>query len=1072
MGVSSGDRQSLEIPRVAFEALKGLLRAPSDELVSATDEAIAKLGAGLSLSRVFVQLWKNATQVAASHHWTPSGPGSWGQALTGLGVDEIPFWQQRLRADKPLLIHDVGELSDEISVHGFLEADGVATLLVFPIHHQNALVGILGLATDSPRQFSPDEIESLETIADAISSLAHRAGQPEGLERVNACLRATLDAIPDLVLELGPDGRFLKYQLGRSMTHLPLLEQVNGHLPEEVLPPEGVKIVRDVIADVDSTGSSEGRIFYYDLPSERRWYQISAAAHDEGGYVLVVQDITSQRAHLRELEWLGDVARRTSNLVVVSDVEGRIEWVNPAFEAISGWTLDEVRGRAPGDFLYCDRTDPDTVARIDDAIKSREAIDIEILNRSRSGTDFWLKIQIAPRFDGKGRHLGFIAVETDVTDLIDARSAASAAEQRATASREQLVSAVEALNDGFILFDAEDRLVLTNTRYKAIYSRTAPVMIEGTTFQDILKHGISCGDFRLSPGEEKRLIALRREGKFVGSQVRRFEDGRVLRIHDNPTVDGGRVALCSDITDLTLAQKRLRAIVEGASVGTWEWSIPTGHNDINSRWAEIIGYRLDELSMEIGQFRALCHDDDLRMMDAELQDVLSGERTQFDLRLRMRHKEGRWIWVLCRGQVLQRDPDGKPVLLSGIHMDITELVEARERAETASAAKSAFLAAMSHEIRTPLNGVLGMADLLARSSLHEDQRHMLDIIRESGWSLLAVLDDILDLSRLEAGKLELETRPFNLPLLLGRLESLHSAAAHSKGLAFEVVLRGDGRERVGDPMRITQILQNLIGNAIKFTASGQVRVEIEAGSHDHVGFRVTDTGIGMTEDAVSRVFEVFQQADSGIARRYGGSGLGLAIVQRLVEQMLGTVSVSSTPGQGTSITLRLPLASTTAAVVPGAGADGPEAKSAVPTRDLVGLRVLVAEDNATNRKILQIMLGKLGVNACFAEDGAQALTLWRKQPFDLVILDISMPVIDGIEALQTMQREARAAGMPQPRVIAATANVMKEQVEGYRQAGFIETIPKPIRFEKLADVLARASEIPVETATSVPDNAM
>lgn len=1066
MGGYTGDRHSLEIPSVAFDALKVLLTAPPDGLDRVIDETIARLGAGLNLSCVFVRLGNDRAQLAATHDWLSPSIKSRGYRLPGLGHDKMQFWREKIRAGWPLHIPDVRKLTDGSSERRLFEAGGFAGLLVLPIHLGNLLLGIIGFASRLPREFSPDEIVSLEAIAAAMASVVHRTGRPEGLERANACLKATLSAIPDLVLELAPDGRFLKHQIGRSMIHLPLLEHVNGLLPEDVLPPEGAAIVRAVIADVDSTGSSEGRTFYYDLPDERRWYQISAASHDEGGYVLVVQDITSQRAHLHELEWLGDVARRTSNLVVVSDVEGRIEWVNPAFEAVSGWTLDEVRGHTPESVLHCELTNPDTVARIDEAMRAQRSIDAEILNRSRSGKIFWLKLKIQPRFDKKERLLGFISVATDVTDLIDARSAASAAEQRAEASRKQLASAVEALNDGFILFDADDRLVLTNSRYRATYPQTAPVMTEGTSFQDILRHGVECGDFNLTPGEEKRLVALRKKGRFVDSQVRRFEDGRVLRIHDNPTADGGRVALCSDITDLTLAQKKLQAIVEGASVGTWEWTIPTGKNEVNARWAEIIGYRLNEMSMEIGQFRALCHADDLRRMDAELPDILAGKRAQFDLRLRMRHKEGHWVWVLSRGRVLQRDPVGKPVLMSGIHMDITELVEARERAEAASAAKSAFLAAMSHEIRTPLNSVLGMADILAGTLLHDDQRNMLDTIRESGWSLLAVLDDILDLSRLEAGKLTLEVRPFDLPLLLERLETLHRAAAHSKGLAFEVVLRGNARHRVGDPMRLTQILQNLIGNAIKFTTTGQVRVEVEAGSHDFVDFRVTDTGIGMSDDAMSRVFEVFQQADSGIARRYGGSGLGLAIVHRLVEQMRGSVSVTSAPGQGTCFAIRLPLSSGTVDIVHEIGADESKAKLPAPTTDLVGLRVLVAEDNATNRKILQIMLGKLGVHACFADDGAQALSLWREQPFDLVILDISMPVIDGIEALKTMQREAKDTGAPQPRAIAATANVMKEQVEEYRKAGFVETISKPIRLEELTNVLVRTNQIPAETSPS------
>jgi len=1044
----------LDVQSVVVRTLKDLVAATPQNLQGAVAASLASLGSVLGLGRVFVFTVSEATGVDLWQEW--AAPGTAGR-VDAPDLCVLEAWRAALEAGKPVLVPDAGALAKGAMAREFLQARGMAALLGVPVRHDAVLTGFLVLTTANlPHPFSQDEIELVETLAASLAAVLQRFEQRDALNRANGRIQAMLGAIPDLVLELDERGRFIEFHVGKHTAYPLIAEGLKGHLPEEVFPPEGAEIARAVIADVDARGISEGRHFYYDLPGGRHWYQISAAALGSGGYVFVIRDITDLRTHLRELEWLDNVARRTTNMIVVSDRRGRIEWVNPAFEACSGWTLDEVRGRTPGSFLQCDRTNPETVARIRKALRDCEPVTAEILNRKRSGEEYWLKLEIQPRFDKKGRHQGYVAVQTDITELIEAHAAASAAESRAKASRNQLADAVEALKDGFVLFDRDDRLVLANNRYREMHPRTAEVIVEGTLFRDILHRGIRVGEINVPPSDEDKVLRLRREGQNFDDLIERLDDGRVLRIHDTLTADGGRVGLCSDITDLTIAQEKLRAVVEGASVGTWEWHVPSGENETNARWAEIIGYRMDEIPHEIDAFHTLCHPDDFEAMQADLQQILSGKRVQFDLRFRMRHKEGRWVWILSRGRVLRRDAEGKPLLMSGIHMDITELVEACERAEAANAAKSSFLANMSHEIRTPLNGVLGMADLLAGTSLNEDQRGMLDTIRESGWSLLAVLDDILDLSWLEAGKLEMESKAFDLALMLGRLETLHSAAAHAKGLAFRVTLDGDQVLRVGDPTRITQILQNLVGNAIKFTDAGHVRFEVQAGHPDHVDFRVIDTGIGMTEDQIARIFEEFQQADSGIARRFGGSGLGLAIVHRLVGMMKGTVRVTSTPGCGTEITLRLPLRRDEAAGGREVRAGGAGQGEVAPPRDFIGLRVLVAEDNATNRMILQIMLGKLGVNARFAEDGAEALTLWRAQRFDLIILDISMPVVDGIEALQTMQREARDAGACLPRAIAATANVMKEQVAEYERVGFIDTIPKPIRFQQLVEALSGA----------------
>ncbi|MFN4100173.1 MAG: ATP-binding protein [Pararhodobacter sp.] len=384
-------------------------------------------------------------------------------------------------------------------------------------------------------------------------------------------------------------------------------------------------------------------------------------------------------------------------------------------------------------------------------------------------------------------------------------------------------------------------------------------------------------------------------------------------------------------------------------------------------------------------------------------------------------------------------------------------------AEEASRTKSAFLTTMSHELRTPLNAVLGMADLLGETGLKKTQREMVATIQEAGRGLLFVVNDILDLARVESGKLTLEDRPFDLASLLARLESVHGATARGKGIILQVCHPAENpRQRLGDEMRVAQILHNIVGNAVKFTEAGSVTVDVRAEDAHFLQFCVTDTGIGMTEDQVARVFEPFEQADAGTTRRFGGSGLGMSIVRRLIDMMGGSISVDSIPGQGTRVSMTLPLPQ--AGPSPDLTADAPRDQGAQTGTQLVlaDCRLLVAEDNATNRKIIGMMLSKLGVRAIFAENGQDACALWRDGDFDLVLMDISMPVLDGFAAMEIMNRESEALGRAPPRVIAATANVMKTQIDDYRTRGFVDVLAKPYQRADLQETLSRQMRLKTE----------
>jgi CheY-like chemotaxis protein len=323
---------------------------------------------------------------------------------------------------------------------------------------------------------------------------------------------------------------------------------------------------------------------------------------------------------------------------------------------------------------------------------------------------------------------------------------------------------------------------------------------------------------------------------------------------------------------------------------------------------------------------------------------------------------------------------------------------------------------------------------------------MIDTIRDSGEGLLAILNDILDLAKIEAGKLELESYPFTPADLARRVRALYGAPAEGKGLALKVTAcAGSEALRLGDRNRMLQILNNLIGNALKFTNEGGVTVDFSVRAGEMLQIRVTDTGIGMTSAQCARVFDEFEQAEGSTARRFGGTGLGLSITRRLVQLMAGDIALHSRPGRGTTVSVRIPA--------PLAATQDPAAPQ--PVTDLGGLRVLVADDNMTNRRILEGMLCGLGLSVTLADDGRAALQAFRPGAFDLLLLDIAMPELDGMAALARMRDCERAAGAAPIPAIAVTANAMQHQVDEYLAAGFSGHVAKPFRKAALAEAIAR-----------------
>jgi PAS domain S-box-containing protein len=424
---------------------------------------------------------------------------------------------------------------------------------------------------------------------------------------------------------------------------------------------------------------------------------------------------------------------------------------------------------------------------------------------------------------------------------------------------------------------------------------------------------------------------------------------------------------------------------------------------------------------------------------------------------------------------------GRPYVLS-VAEDITEdqviaeakaaaaetLAQALARAEAANDAKSAFLATMSHEIRTPLNGVLGMVQAMAVDELTPVQRERLGVVRQSGETLLAILNDVLDLSKIEAGRLELESIAFSLSAVAAGCQAAFANVAISKGLSFLFTIDDDARGiYLGDPTRVRQILYNLLSNAMKFTEAGEVSARLSR-LGDHLVITVKDTGVGMTPDQTERLFQKFAQADASTTRKFGGTGLGLAIARELALAMGGDIEAWSALGEGATFTVRLGLTWIGPDVEAPRAAEAEDAERGQISFD--ALRVLVAEDNEINQLVIKTLLQQVGVEPFLVANGRLAVEAWATAPWDVILMDVQMPEMDGPTATCLIRERERQTGRLRTPIVALTANAMTHQIAAYVAAGMDDHVAKPIEASRLFSALEHALQ-QAETAGAAADHA-
>lgn len=604
--------------------------------------------------------------------------------------------------------------------------------------------------------------------------------------------------------------------------------------------------------------------------------------------------------------------------------------------------------------------------------------------------------------------------------------------------------------------------------------------------QPIAGFDVLVEEVRRGTHEEREWTYLRKDGQHIPVTL------LVTAMRDASGYITGYLGIAKDLTESKQAEAALRAseeryqvAVRGSSDGIWDWNVLTNDMYYSPRFKELLGYEDHEVANTFTSLVSRLHADDERDFKTAV-DAHLGRNSPYDVEYRLRTKSGHYRWFRARGQAVWNE-EGLPVRMAGSVTDITEnktaekalanaaaelagrnveLQQARDHALAATKVKSEFLATMSHEIRTPMNAIIGMADLLQETALSQVQQEYVDRFSRAAAGLLDLINNILDLSKIEAGHVELEAIPFDLHDLVDRTAESMAVRANAKKIDLIAFVHPEVPACVlGDPTRLRQVLVNLTGNAIKFTEHGEVALTVERAcdrsAHGVLRFSITDTGIGIPEDKIGTIFESFTQVDSSTTRKYGGTGLGLSISKRIVGLMGGHIEVESAVGRGSTFSFVLPLAE-----APALGSSSP-----MPALNLQGRRILVVDDNETHRMIVREHLSRMGALVIESPDAAAAMVALdvaqqHNEPFHLAILDCVLPDMHGMELAQAIRHRPDGATLP---LVMHTAEVRRAAARRADQVNIASYVYKPISRKRLLASLAVAlQQAPISPEAQKP----
>ncbi|BAN34070.1 hypothetical protein SCD_n00221 [Sulfuricella denitrificans skB26] len=889
-------------------------------------------------------------------------------------------------------------------------------------------------------------------------------------------LEATIDAIPDLLFELGLDGTYHDIRAQRHDLLAAPADELLGKKVLDVLPPEAADIVMQALQEAHKNGRSHGQQFELTLPGGNSWFELSVsrkntAPGQEPRFIVLSRDITARKQMEQELRHERDFAAGLVNtapvIVLLLDAQGIIEYVNPYFEQLTGYRLDEISGKDWFRTFLPARDQDNSRILFQNAVHDEPTRGNTSPIVTRSGEKLEIEWYDQAMKDAQGKVISVLATGQDVT-------ARRSMELALHISAERLNEAQHIAQLGSWELDLQKGELIWSDEIFRLFEIDKSQF--GATYEAFLE--------AIHPDDRERVnqaysYSLETRTPYEISHRLRMRDGRIKWVHErceSEFDEEGKplrsIGTVQDVTrqklaedSLRVSEERLRLTLAASSQGLYDLNVQTGEAIVNTEYALMLGYEPAEFHETHAAWIERLHPDDHDLVAAAYLDYIAGKIPEYHVEFRQRTRSGEWKWLLSIGKLVEWDAQGQPLRMLGVHFDITDRkrneaaqIEARQAAEAANRAKSEFLANMSHEIRTPMNAILGLTQLVLDTELTHHQQDFLKKTHASARSLLGILNDILDFSKIEAGHMSIEQVPFHLQESLEQVADLFSARIEEKKLELILEIAPDvPAEILGDPLRLSQVLTNLVSNAIKFTERGEIHIKVEVAEHtpatQQLRFSVRDTGIGLSSGQAERLFQAFTQADSSTTRKYGGTGLGLAICKQLVELMGGEISVSSVEGQGSAFifTIQAGVAPSHNTVQPLSLAGAPADTVASP-QGLQGVRVLLVEDNAINRLMAAEFLERRGVSLTLAEHGGEAVERVKTETFDAVLMDLHMPIMDGLEAARLIRELPQGKSLP---IIAMTAAVLQEDRDQCAAVGMVDFIAKPIDPEDMIRVLLK-----------------